>query len=160
MSRKIKLLSLLLIVMLFVAACGGGSTPPAEEPVTQPTEEPAVEEEPVEEPTEEPMEEPTEEPAEEPTEAPAEEPAEEPTEESAEEPSAGGDVVFFSTQFSPVEEQERFRAILQQGGYDFTASEEGPLIDLILAGVEAEKVRWMLSAPCTALSRPYNAKTP
>lgn len=143
MSRKIKLLSLLLIVMLFVAACGGGSTPPAEEPVTQPTEEPAVEEEPVseeeptEEPTEEPMEEPTEEPAEEPTEAPAEEPAEEPTEESAEEPSAGGDVVFFSTQFSPVEEQERFRAILQQGGYDFTASEEGPLIDLILAGVEA-----------------------
>lgn len=146
MSRKIKLLSLLLIVMLFVAACGGGTTPPAEEPAAQPTDAPA--EEPVEEPVEEPMEEPTEAPVEEPTEEPMEEPTEEPVveeeevseEEPAEEPTeevAMGDVTFFSTQFSPVEEQEKFRAILQEGGYDFTVSEEGPLLDLVLAGIEA-----------------------
>jgi multiple sugar transport system substrate-binding protein len=48
-----------------------------------------------------------------------------------------GEVVFFSTQFSPVEEQEKFRAILQEGGYDFTASEEGPLLDQLLAANEA-----------------------
>jgi multiple sugar transport system substrate-binding protein len=51
-------------------------------------------------------------------------------------PATGG-VVFFSTQFSPVEEQEKFRAILQDGGFDFTASEEGPLLDLVLAGAQA-----------------------
>lgn len=51
-------------------------------------------------------------------------------------PETGG-VVFFSTQFTPVEEQERFRAILQDGGFDFTVSEEGPLIDLVLAGAQA-----------------------
>jgi len=139
MSRIFKLLSILLIVMLFVVACAGGTTtPPAEEepaveePAVEATE-PAAEEPAAEEPTEEPAEEPTEAPAEEPTEAPAEEPTEEP----AEEPAAAGDVTFFSTQFSPVEEQERFRAILQEGGYDFTISEEGPLLDLVLAGVEA-----------------------
>jgi multiple sugar transport system substrate-binding protein len=153
----LKIMSLLLVVMLFVVACGGGAeTPPAdeepvveatepaaEEPVEEPTEEPA--EEPVEEPTEEPVEEPTEAPAEEATEAPAEEateaPAEEateaPTEEAAEEPAAAGDVTFFSTQFVPVEEQEKFRAILQEGGYDVTASEEGPLLDLVSAGLAA-----------------------
>lgn len=43
------------------------------------------------------------------------------------------DVTFFSTQFSPVEEQEKFRDILAGGGYDFTASEEGPLLDVVLA---------------------------
>jgi len=48
-----------------------------------------------------------------------------------------GETIFFSTQFSPVEEQEKFRAILQAGGFDFTASEEGPLIDLVLAGTQA-----------------------
>jgi multiple sugar transport system substrate-binding protein len=78
------------------------------------------------------MEEPTEAPAEEPTEAPAEEPTEAPVEEAP-----AGDVTFFSTQFNPVEEQERFRAILQEGGYDFLPSEEGPLIDLVLAGQTA-----------------------
>jgi multiple sugar transport system substrate-binding protein len=73
-----------------------------------------------------------------PTEAPAEEPTEPATEPATEPPAAEpGDVVFFSTQFSPVEEQEKFRAILQAGGFDFTASEEGPLIDLVLAGAQA-----------------------
>jgi len=54
--------------------------------------------------------------------------AEEPAEEPAVEEELG--VIFFSTQFSPVEEQEKFRAILQEGGFDFTASEEGPLLTL------------------------------
>jgi multiple sugar transport system substrate-binding protein len=58
----------------------------------------------------------------------AEEPAEAPT------AAAGGEVVFFSTQFVPVEEQERFRAILQEGGFDVTGTEEGPLLDILLAG--------------------------
>ncbi|MEA3440653.1 MAG: extracellular solute-binding protein [Chloroflexota bacterium] len=64
----------------------------------------------------------------EPTEAEAVEPPPE------EEPEPEGEVIFFSTQFSPVEEQEKFRAILQEGGFDVTASDEGPLLDLIIAG--------------------------
>ncbi len=60
--------------------------------------------------------------------------AEEPAEEPAVEEELG--VIFFSTQFSPVEEQEKFRAILQEGGFDFTASEEGPLLDLVIAGAQ------------------------
>lgn len=48
-----------------------------------------------------------------------------------------GDVSFFSTQFVPVEEAAKFRTILQDGGnYDFTGSEEGPVISLVLAGAE------------------------
>ena len=39
----------------------------------------------------------------------------------------------------PVEEQEKFRAILQEGGFDVTGSEEGPLIDVILAGAQSGK---------------------
>ncbi|MBK8986433.1 MAG: extracellular solute-binding protein [Chloroflexi bacterium] len=53
------------------------------------------------------------------------------------EPVAVGDAVFFSTQFVPVEEQETFRRILAEGGFDVTGSEEGPLIDLVLAGSQA-----------------------
>jgi multiple sugar transport system substrate-binding protein len=57
--------------------------------------------------------------------------------EATETVEIGGAAVFFSTQFSPVEEQEKFRTILQEGGFDFTTSEEGPLIDLVLAGQQA-----------------------
>ena len=114
MSRKIKFLSLFLLLALVLAAC----TPAATE-TAAPTEV-------MEEPTEV-MEEPTE-AMEEPTEV-----MEEPT-EVMEEPMA--DVIFFSTQFTPVEEQDKFRAILTAGGYDFTVSEEGPLIDLVLAGAQ------------------------
>ena len=46
-------------------------------------------------------------------------------------------LVFFSTQFAPVEEQEAFRAILKDGGFDFTSSEEGPLLDLVTAEAQA-----------------------
>ena len=52
-------------------------------------------------------------------------------------PSVPGEVVFFSTQFNIVEEAAKFRAILQEGGFDFTGIEEGPLIDLVLAGAQA-----------------------
>jgi len=75
-----------------------------------------------------------------PTEAP---PEPTPTEvmQATETAAAPGETIFFSTQFSPVEEQEKFRAILKEGGFDFTASEEGPLIDLILAGAQAGEAK-------------------
>jgi multiple sugar transport system substrate-binding protein len=66
-----------------------------------------------------------------PPEAPPEE-----TEAPEEPPEPTGEVIFFSTQFSPVEEQEKFRAILQEGGFDVTASDEGPLLDLVIAGAQ------------------------
>ncbi|MEZ4631010.1 MAG: hypothetical protein R2880_09935 [Deinococcales bacterium] len=44
---------------------------------------------------------------------------------------------FFSTQFSPVEEQAKFREILAAGGFDFVSSEEGPLLDQIIAAQKA-----------------------
>ncbi|MCB0165148.1 MAG: extracellular solute-binding protein, partial [Anaerolineae bacterium] len=72
-------------------------------------------------------------------EAMAEEPAA--TEEAmAEEGGAAmpaSDVTFFSTQFAPVEEQEVFRGILSEGGFDVTATDEGPLLDVVLAGQQA-----------------------
>ena len=43
---------------------------------------------------------------------------------------------FFSTQFVPVEEQEVFRDILSEGGFDVTGMDEGQVIDLLLAGAE------------------------
>ena len=113
MSRPIKLLSLLIIVSLFVAACATTATPAPEEPAPEPP--PAAEE-----PTAEP--------------APEEPPAEEPT---PEEPAAEmAEVVFFSTQFNIVEEAEKFRAILEEGGFDFTPSDEGPMLDTITAAQE------------------------
>jgi len=62
--------------------------------------------------------------------------APEPTEPSAP-VTAPSELLFFSTQFSPIEEQEKFRAILADGGYDFTASEEGPLLDQVIASAQA-----------------------
>ena len=118
MKRIRILFTTLIIVAFLLAACA-----------PQETEVPATEA-----PTEMMTEAPTEPPAEEPLETEA------PTEAATEPPAASGDVTFFSTQFSPVEEQERFRAILQDGGFDFTASEEGPLIDQVLAGAEIDVV--------------------
>ena len=113
MIKFLKLLALLLAAMLILVACGGTDTPSEE--TVQPTSEAAAET--AEEPTDEPAAEPTAEPA-----------------ETADTGEAMGDVVFFSTQFVPVEEQEKFRAILQEGGFDVTGSEEGPLLDIVLAG--------------------------
>jgi len=112
----------LIIAAFILGACGPQET---QAPATEaPTDVPA---------TEMPA---TEMPA---TEAPATEPPA--TAEATITPTLGpppGDVSFFSTQFNIVEEGAKFRAILQEGGnYDYTGSEEGPLVDLVLAGAEA-----------------------
>ena len=113
MSHWIKLPILVLLVALILTACGGQTPAPTEAPAaTQPA------------PTEAPA---ATQPA--PTEAPA-----------ATQPAVTkSDVVFFSTQFVPVEEQEKFRAILAEGGFDVTGSEEGPLIDVLVAGAQTGK---------------------
>ncbi|MCW5839618.1 MAG: carbohydrate ABC transporter substrate-binding protein [Caldilinea sp.] len=119
MSRMFRILSLLMVVAMVFTACAAPAAPaPAPAEPAAATEAPA------------------EAPAEAATEAPAEEAAA--TEAPAEEAAApAGDVVFFSTQFVPVEEQEKFRAILQQGGFDVTGTEEGPMLDVILAGAQS-----------------------
>jgi len=122
MKRPRIFLTALVIAAFVLAACGPQET---QAPATEaPTEAPVTEMPATEMPA-------TEAPA---TEAPA-------TPEATITPTLGpppGDVSFFSTQFNIVEEGAKFRAILQDGGnYDFTGSEEGPLIDLVLAGAEA-----------------------
>jgi multiple sugar transport system substrate-binding protein len=118
------LFSLVLLASLVLGACRPAATP---EPTPIPTLPGVVDPTPVPvEPT------PTTAPADPtPTTAPAE-----PT-PTAEPDFDPGDVVFFSTQFNVVEEGERFRAILADAGFDFTGTEEGPLVDLILAGAQA-----------------------
>lgn len=121
MKRPDIFLTTLIIAAFVLTACGPATTAPAVIPETGPTEAPATE---VMEVTE----------TMEATEPPA-------TAETTITPTLGpppGDVSFFSTQFNIVEEGEKFRAILQDGGnYDFTGSEEGPLVDLVLAGAQA-----------------------
>ncbi|MGL4611539.1 MAG: extracellular solute-binding protein [Trueperaceae bacterium] len=51
--------------------------------------------------------------------------------------SAAAQVTFFSAQFTPIEEQAKFRAILEAGGYDFTSTDEGPLLDQLIAAQQA-----------------------
>src|SRR6266508_13926 len=121
MKRPRIFFTTLIVAAFILGACGPQAT---QVPTTAaPTEAPA---------TEMPA---TEMPA---TEAPATEPPA--TAEATITPTLGppaGDVSFFSTQFNIVEEGAKFRAILADGGnYDFTGSEEGPLIDLVLAGAE------------------------
>ena len=106
MNKFWKICVALMALLLLLAACGGEQPAPTEAP-PEPTEAPA-----------------------EPTEAP---------EADSGDMDEGDDMmdasaVFVSTQFSPVEEQEAFRAILSEGGFDFTVSEDGPMIDQILAG--------------------------
>jgi multiple sugar transport system substrate-binding protein len=128
MSKLFRFVSVLCVFSLALAACGGGATTAA--PTTAATSAP-----------------PTQAPA---TQAPATQPpaatnppaaTEAPTEAAATEAptegAAAGDVVFFSTQFNPVEELEKLRAILQEGDFDVTPSEEGPLLDLVLAGAQS-----------------------
>ena len=121
MSRIFRLFTLLLIVTLVFGACAAPAAPaPA-------AEAPAAAAPAVEAPAAAPA----------PTEAPA---AEAPAPEApAEVAAAPGQPVFFSTQFVPVEEQEKFRAILKMGGFDVTGSEEGPLLDVVLAGAKSGK---------------------
>jgi multiple sugar transport system substrate-binding protein len=111
MKRPNIFLTTLVIAAFVLAACGPATATPTPAPA-EPTQPP--------EPT------PTE--AMEATE----------TVEATEAPVETGEVIFFSTQFNVVEESEKFRTILQEGGdFDFTGSEEGPLIDLVLAGAQA-----------------------
>src|SRR5215211_1746055 len=126
--KRFRIFFTMLVVAAFVlTACGPQAT---EAPATQaPTE--VVTEAPTEAPTEVATEAPTEALTESPaTEAPA----------ATITPTLGppaGDVSFFSTQFNIVEEAAKFRAILEEGGnYDFTGSEDGPLLALVLAGAE------------------------
>jgi len=116
MSKSARLFSLLLVATLLFAACGAPAAPAAA-PAPAPAEATSA---------------PAEAAA--PEAAPAEATAA-PAEEAAAAPA--GVPVFFSTQFVPVEEQEKFRAILQEGGFDVTGSEEGPLIDVLLAGAQS-----------------------
>lgn len=111
-SRLFAALAVSLVVALIVAACGAAPTP-APTPTTAPA-------------------------------APAPTKAPEPTPVPEVKPTAApvvdmSSLVFFSTQFAPVEEQEKFRAILKEAGFDFTASEEGPLLDLVTAEAKAGK---------------------
>lgn len=130
MKRLYTLLTALLVAAMLLAACQTAA--PTEAPAA-PTEPAAEVTEPPAEPTEPPVEE-TEPPVEE-TEPPAAE-----TEEAEPAPGDTGAVTFFSTQFNTVEEAERFRAILGEMGYDFTGTEEGPLVDMLLAGAETGQV--------------------
>jgi len=120
------LFTVLIVAALVLAACQTAATEtPTQPPAAEPTEV-------MEEPTEV-MEEPTE-VLEEPTEA-MEEPT--PMAEETQAVPVTGEVIFFSTQFNIVEEAAKFRTILQEGGFDFTGSEEGPLVDMITAGAQA-----------------------
>lgn len=129
MKRIYALLSVMMIVAFLLTACGGGAQTVA--PTVAVTESiPAETEPPME--TVPPIVE-TEPAATEPAEtAPVE------TEPAVTEGADVGEVTFFSTQFNTVEESEKFRAILQDAGdFDFTGSEEGPLVDLVLSSAEA-----------------------
>ena len=124
--KRFRIFFTVLVISVFVlTACGQKATqaPATEAPTTVMTEAP----------TEAPTEAATEAPTEAPTQAPA-------TVEATITPTLGpptGDVAFFSTQFNVVEEAEKFRAILKEGGnYDFTGATEGPLITLVQAGAE------------------------
>jgi multiple sugar transport system substrate-binding protein len=124
MKRPNILLTTLIIAAFVLAACGPtATTAPPEPTATQPPESTPTEAVEVTETAE------------------ATEPAVTETVEATITPTLGppaGDVSFFSTQFNTVDEAAKFRAILQEGGnYDFTGSEEGPLIALVLAGAEA-----------------------
>jgi len=120
MKRPNIFITTLVIAAFVLAACGPAPTATAVIPETGPTEATATEAMEVTETVEA-------------TEPPA-------TAEATITPTLGpppGDVSFFSTQFNIVEEGAKFRAILQDGGnYDYTGSEEGPLVDLVLAGAQ------------------------
>ena len=122
MKRSNRLLAILIVVAFVLAACGPAATEAAPEP-TQPPAQPTATEASAEEPLET---------------AEATEPATAEATVTATLGPPAGDVSFFSTQFNVVEEASKFRAILQEGGnYDFTGSEEGSLVSLVLAGAEA-----------------------
>ncbi len=117
-SRRLAALFAILAAFAVVAAaCGGGSDDAEDSSADTEAAETEEEAEPEPEPEEEAMEE---------EEASEEEEAMEEEEHSA--------ASFVSLQFAPVEEAEKFRAILDEGGFEVTIGEEGPTIDQIKAG--------------------------
>jgi len=111
-----RILALLMTFGLIAAACGSDDTSD-EDTSDAETETAEVEEEPEDEPAEE--------------EDDAMEEDEAMEEETHSDASAAS---FVSTQFVPVEEAEKFRAILSEANIDFTGGETGPTIDQINAG--------------------------
>ena len=73
-------------------------------------------------------------------------------------PAATGAAVFFSTQFVPVEEQEKFRALLKEGGFDFTGLKKGRCWTSFRLAPRPANPRSTSSAPCMAPSRPWRAR--
>jgi len=68
------------------------------------------------------------------TEAPADTEAPAETEAPEEPMATAADASFVSTQFAPVEEAEKFGNILSEVDASFVGSEDGPMIDQVLAG--------------------------
>lgn len=136
----LKLLALLAAFSLVAAACGDsdddsadGETDTAEEAATD-DEETAVEE-----PEEEAMED-----------------EEEAMEEEEEAMADGSGASFVSLQFAPVEEAEKFRAIIEPGGFEVTMGEEGPTLDQIAAGSGSIDVLGALHGSFPPLARDGN----
>jgi multiple sugar transport system substrate-binding protein len=69
-----------------------------------------------------------------------------------------GGVAFWSTQFGPIDEQEAFRAILQEGGFDFIPVGDASVQDLVLAGMETGEGQVDLLGRCTGTFRRWRAK--
>ncbi len=109
-GRLLRIVALLLAGALVAASCGSDD-PEDSSQSSETTEAPATTEAPDDSPDE--------------TEAPA-------TTEAA--MADGSDALFVSLQFAPVEEAEKFRAILDGGSIEVTIGEEGPTLDQILAG--------------------------
>ncbi len=126
---------------MIAAACGGSDDDAADGDADTSTEDAAATDD-----EEEAMEE--EEPAEE------EEAMED--EEAMEEEDAmadGSGASFVSLQFAPVEEAEKFRAIIEPGGLEVTMGEEGPTLDQITAGSGAIDVLGALHGSFPPLAR-------
>jgi len=122
-GRLLRLLAVLLGLALVAAACGGSD----DDANTADSGDADSE-------TEADAEEPADDESDESDDAMDEDAADD--EDAMEEDAAPdlGDVSFVSTQFAPVEEADKLRAILDSAGFDFTGGEEGPTIDQILAG--------------------------
>lgn len=110
-----KLLAMLAALAVIAAACGSGTTDAGDDTGDGDGEETATTEAAVSATTEAQTEETT---------------------ETTEEPAMadGSGAVFVSTQFNPVEESEKFKAILEPAGIEVTTGEDGPILEQILAG--------------------------
>ena len=117
----LKLLALMAGFAMVAAACGGGTDDSSEAEAETEAEVEEAEEEVIEDEEEAEEEE-------------AMEDEEEAMEDEEEEAAAAGAASFVSLQFAPVEEAEKFRAIIEPGGFDVTIGEEGPTLDQITAG--------------------------